>query len=129
MAGLTTGITKDANFMNLKEIGFDNIRQEVHGFLIEGEEIVAAYQTVRDQVIFTTMRIFVVNVQGLTGTKVSYFAYPYSKIQYYGIETAGLLDIDSEIVFVFSNGTVLQFDFKANVDIRRISNLVSRFIL
>ena len=35
MSVLTTGITKDANFMNLKEIGFDNIRQEVHGFLIE----------------------------------------------------------------------------------------------
>lgn len=37
---------------------------------------------------------------------------PYSKVRYFGVETAGLLDIDSELILAFSNGEKLQFDFK-----------------
>ena len=129
MATVSTGIGQDSNFMNLKAITESEIRQEVLGLLVGGEAVVAAFKSVRDQVIFTNKRIFVVNVQGVTGKKVSYFSYPYSKIQFYGIETAGLLDIDSELVVTFSNHHALKFDFKSNVDIKAISQLISQYIL
>ena len=129
MATVSSGIAMDANFMNLKEISLKDVRPEVPTLLVSGENMVMAFQTVRDQVVFTDKRIFVVNVQGITGKKVSYFSYPYSKVQYFGIETAGVLDIDSEIIFAFSNGARLQFDFKSKVDIRRISMMVSNYIL
>ena len=129
MATVSSGIIMDANFMNLKEISINEVRSEVPALMIQGESIIAAFQTIRDQVIFTDKRIFVVNVQGITGKKTSYFSYPYSKIQYFGIETAGVLDIDSELIFAFSNGAKLQFDFKSRVDIRKISTVVSQFIL
>lgn len=115
--------------MNLKEINIRDVRPEVPSLMLDNEKIIMAFQTVRDQVVFTDRRIFVVNVQGLSGKKVSYFSYPYSKIQFYGIETAGLLDIDSELVFAFSNGTKLQFDFKSKVDIRMISKIIAHYIL
>ena len=129
MATVSSGVWGDSNLMNLKEIDLSQIRSEVKGLLVEGEQPVAAFQTVRDQVIFTTHRIFVVNVQGITGKKTSYFSYPYSKVQYFGIETAGVIDIDSELVLAFSNGAKLSLDFKTNVDIRRISSMISGFIL
>ena len=129
MANISSGIALDANFMNLKEIRLQDVRPEVPSLMVPGEQMVMAFQTVRDQVIFTDKRIFVVNVQGLTGKKISYFSYPYSKIQYFGIETAGVLDIDSEIIFAFSNGARIQFDFKSRVDIHRISAMVSGYIL
>ena len=129
MATVSTGIGQDSNFMNLKAITESEIRQEVLGLLVGGEAVVAAFKSVRDQVIFTNKRIFVVNVQGVTGKKASYFSYPYSKIQFYGIETAGLLDIDSELVVTFSNHHALKFDFKSNVDIKAISQLISQYIL
>lgn len=129
MPTINTGIKLDSQLLNLKEVDFSEIRSEVNQLLVPSEELVAAFKTIRDQVIFTNKRIFVINVQGITGKKTSYFSYPYSKIQYFGIETAGVLDIDSELVATFSNGSVLQFDFKSKVDIRRISALISNYIL
>lgn len=129
MPAVSSGILMDANIMNLKAIDPRDVRNEVPALLVPGEQIVSAFQTVRDQVIFTTKRVFVINVQGITGKKTSYFSYPYSKVQYFGIETAGVLDIDSELVLAFSNGAKLQFDFKSNVNIRQISALISEYIL
>ena len=129
MATISSGIPMDANIMNLKEISLRDVRPEIPTLLVSGENMVMAFQTVRDQVVFTDKRIFVVNVQGITGKKVSYFSYPYTKVQYFGIETAGVLDIDSEIIFAFSNGARLQFDFKSKVDISKISMMVSNYIL
>ncbi len=119
----------DANFANLKAIKTSEVRGEIPSLLVDGEAVVAAFQTVRDQVIFTNKRVFVVNVQGITGKKTSYFSYPYSKVQFFGIETAGVLDIDSELMLAFSNGARLQFDFRSNVDIRKISALISGYVL
>lgn len=129
MANISSGILGDSNLLNLKEIPVTDMRSEVASLFVNGEQAVQCFKTVRDQVIFTNKRIFVVNVQGLTGKKVSYFSYPYAKIQYFGVETAGVLDIDSELVLVFNDGNRLQFDFKSKVDIRTICALISSFVL
>lgn len=129
MPAVSSGIIFDANTFNLKEIKLSEVRSEVYSLLVEGEKIEYAFMTLRDQVIFTDKRIFVVNVQGLTGKKVSYLSYPYSKVQYYGIETAGVLDIDSELILAFNNGAHLQFDFKTAVDITKLNNLISHYVL
>lgn len=129
MATISTGILGDSNLMNLKSVSVSQIRPEVSEILVPGEDIIQCFQTVRDQVFFTSKRVFVVNVQGITGKKVSYYSYPYSKVQYFGIETAGVLDIDSELVLVFSDGNRLQFDFKAGVNIKGICAGISKYIL
>ena len=129
MATVSTGILTESNFTNLKPISAQEVRDEVFELLVEGEKAVAGFKTVRDQVIFTTKRIFVVNIQGITGKKTSYFSYPYSKVQYFGVETAGVLDIDSELILAFNDGAKLSFDFKANVDIRKLCALISNYVL
>lgn len=129
MANVSTGILGDSNLLNLKEISSSSIRPEVSGFLVQDEQIVQCFQTVRDQVIFTNKRIFVVNVQGITGKKVAYVSYPYSKVQYFGVETAGMLDIDSELILVFNDGNRLQFDFRSQVNMQKICALISSFVL
>ena len=129
MAVIGNGIVGDSNTFNLKEIKISKVRKEVLEFLLYDEEIIQAFETIRDQVVFTSKRIFVINVQGITGKKTSYISYPYSKVQYFGIETAGLLDIDSELLLAFNDGTKLTFDFRSNVDIINISKTISSFIL
>lgn len=129
MSTIGSGIIGDSNTFNLKEINIEKIRKEVMNFLIRDEDIIQAFETIRDQVVFTTKRIFVINVQGITGKKIAYISYPYSKIQYFGIETAGMLDIDSELIIAFNDGNKLSFDFKKGVDIIEISKTISEFIL
>ena len=128
-SSISCTIPKDANYPNLKEVSLSQMRCEIADLFAPGEEAVQCFQTIRDQVIFTNKRVFIVNVQGVTGKKVSYFSYPYSKVQYFGIETAGILDVDSELLLVFNDGNQLQFDFRSRVDVKRICANISAYIL
>ena len=57
---------------DLKPIPVSDVRGEVNGLLIDGEEIAAAFKTVRDQLIFTNKRVISVDVQGITGKRKSF---------------------------------------------------------
>ncbi len=116
---------------NLKPILLDGVRNEVHGLLIDGEECVAAFQTVRDQLIFTNKRIISIDVQGITGRRKSFATMPYSKIQYFSIQTPGFLELipDSELFIMFSNGMTAKFEFKGSTDIGKIGRMISQFVL
>ena len=129
MATISTGLWGDSNTFNLKEIDSSKVRSELLDFFVDGEEIISAFETIRDQVVFSNKRILVVNVQGINGKKRAYISYPYSKIQYFGVETAGVLDIDSELFLAFNDGRSLSFDFKTSVDIMSISKIISSYVL
>ena len=116
---------------NLKPINTSAVRDEVNGLLINGEEIVMAFQTVRDQLIFTNKRIISIDVQGITGKRKSYSTLPYSKIQYFSIQTPGFGELipDSELFIMFSNTFTAKFEFKGNVDIGKIGRMISEYVL
>ena len=116
---------------NLKPIGIEAVRDEVGGLLIGGEEVVMAFQTVRDQVVFTNKRIISIDVQGITGKKKSYSSLPYSKIQYFSIQTPGFAELfpDSELFIMFSNTFTARFEFRGNVDIGLIGRMISEYVL
>ena len=116
---------------NLKPIRVDAVKGEVNGILIGGEEGVMAFQTVRDQLIFTNKRIIAVDVQGITGKRKSFSTMPYSKIQYFSIQTPGFGELipDSELFIMFSNTFTAKFEFKGGVDIGKIGRMISEYVL
>jgi len=116
---------------NLKPIRVDTVKGEVNGLLIGGEEVVMAFQTVRDQLIFTNKRIIAVDVQGITGKRKSFSTMPYSKIQYFSIQTPGFGELipDSELFIMFSNTFTAKFEFKGGVDIGKIGRMISEYVL
>ena len=116
---------------NLKPIRVDAVKGEVNGLLIGGEEVVMAFQTVRDQLIFTNKRIIAVDVQGITGKRKSFSTMPYSKIQYFSIQTSGFGELipDSELFIMFSNTFTAKFEFKGGVDIGKIGRMISEYVL
>lgn len=102
---------------------------EVLPLLIPGEEIVGTYQAMRDGVVFTTKRIIAINVQGLTGKKRDMTSLPYSKIQAFSVETAGVLDLDSELELWFSGVGKIKFEFAGKTNITEICKLISGYVL
>ncbi len=101
----------------------------IQKFLIEGESVLAAFQTVRDQLVFTNKRIIAANVQGLTGKKVDYTSIPYSKIQTFSVETAGLLDLDCELEIYVSAIGKIRFEIRGQFDIVAFNRVVSTYVL
>lgn len=116
---------------NLSPMPLAEVRDEVNGLLLDGEEMICAFRTMRDQMIFTNKRIISVDVQGLTGKRKSFSSLPYSKIQFFTIQTPGFAEIvpDSELYLVFANGFTAKFEFKGNVDIGKIGRMISGFVL
>ena len=116
---------------NLKPINVNNVRDEVKGLLISGEQVEMAFQTVRDQLVFTNKRIIAIDVQGITGKRKSFSTMPYSKVQYFSIQTPGFLELipDSELFIMFSNGFTAKFEFKGGVDIGKIGRMISNYVL
>ena len=96
---------------------------------VEGESIVATYKGVRDGVVFTNKRIIAINVQGITGSKKDISSLPYSKIQAFSVETAGVLDMDSELEIWFSGLGKVKFDFVKNANVSLICKVISQKVL
>lgn len=115
--------------IKLRPIDTRNTEGLVHPILIQGEAIVAAFQSIRDMIVFTNKRIISINVQGITGKKKDFTSMPYSKVQVFSVETAGTFDLDSELELWFSGVGKLKFEFTAGTDVTAICRLVSSFIL
>lgn len=99
--------------------------------MVSGEECIMAFQTIRDQLLFTNKRIISIDVQGLTGKRKSFASMPYSKIQYFSIQTPSFAELipDSELFIMFSNGATAKFEFKGNTDIGKIGRMISEFVM
>lgn len=113
----------------LKQENLENAYKSIGNQLIEDEDVIASFVSMRDRVVFTNKRIISVNVQGLTGTKIDYTSIPYSKIQLYSVETAGTIDLDSELDIWLAGMGKVRFELTGSTDVIRISKIISEFVL
>lgn len=120
---------QNATFAKLKPVDQSTFYSMVTPLFVAGEEIIGTYQGIRDGVVFTNKRIIAINVQGLTGKKKDFTSLPYSKIQAYSVETAGVFDLDSELDLWFSGLGHVRFEFSARADVAQICRVISGFIL
>ncbi len=102
---------------------------ELGALLIDGEQVHLCFKGIRDFVVFTDKRLISVNVQGMTGKKRDYTSLPYNKIQAWSVETAGVLDLDSELELWFSGLGKVRLEFKGAVNIQHISKLIGHAVL
>ena len=86
---------QNAVFLKLRPVPDNTFSALISPMFVADEQILCSFQTVRDGVVFTNKRIFAINVQGIVGKKKDFTSLPYSKIQAYSVETAGVLDLDS----------------------------------
>ncbi|WP_434642668.1 PH domain-containing protein [Thermoanaerobacterium thermosaccharolyticum] len=109
------------------------ISEEMKQFISPKEEALFAVKTIRDFAIFTNKRILIADRQGLTGKKIEYYSIPYKSIVTYAIETAGILDLDSEIKLILSGGIHIELKFikgkKMNELLFKVYYTITEFIL
>lgn len=119
----------NATFLKLKPVDNSAYASVITPMFVNGEEIIGTFKSIRDGVVFTNKRIIVVNVQGLTGAKKDFTSLPYSKIQAYSVETAGVLDLDSELEVWFSGLGKVVFEFIARANVSQICKIISENVL
>ena len=122
---------RDKPMENLMRLQEKDICKNVNALLLEGEQIVGAYKTVRDQVVFTSHRIIMVDIQGVTGTRQQLFVLPYRKILHYGIKTAGFGDPlqTSELTVCFADEHEAKVGFIGQDELLAVARAISRCIL
>lgn len=119
----------NASFMKLRPVQNQEYLNWITPMFVEGETILGMFQAMRYGVVFTNKRIIAINVQGLTGKKKDFSSLPYSKIQAFSVETAGTIDLDTELELWFSGLGKVKFDFVSNYNIVAPCRLISGFVL
>ena len=116
-------------FARLQKVRNDEFGKMINDFLIDGEDVIGAYQSVRDGVVFTNKRIIAINVQGITGKRKDFTSIPYSKITTFSLETAGMFDLDAELEIYLSAVGRVKFQFTGNTNVKEICKAVSTYVL
>lgn len=120
---------QNGTFFKLSPIDPQSLAQEIAPILVPDEEVLSAFKGIRDSVLFTNKRVIAINVQGMTGKKRDYTSLPYSKVQAFSVETAGTFDLDAELDLTFSGLGTVRFEFKGQVDIRAMAQLIGSYVL
>lgn len=116
-------------FARLRQVRDDTFDAMIDPFLIKDEEVVGAYQSVRDGVVFTNKRIIAINVQGMMGKKKDFTSIPYNKITTFSLETAGVLDLDAELELYMSAVGKVKFEFTGTTNVMKICKIISTYAL
>ena len=120
---------KNASYLKLKPVNNNTFSSDITPMFVPGEEIIGAFQSVRDGVVFTNKRIIAINIQGITGKKKDFTSLPYSKIQTFSVETAGVFDLDSELELWFSGLGRVKLEFVARANVSEICKMISMRVL
>ncbi|GAA4842746.1 PH domain-containing protein [Saccharopolyspora rosea] len=103
--------------------------QEFGRLLAQGEQIHAAYQIIRDALLFTDRRLILVDKQGMTGRKVEYHSIPYRGITHFSVETAGTFDLDAELkIWLSGTAEPITKQFGKGVDVYEVQALLGTYV-
>lgn len=99
--------------------------------LTDGEEIELGFKLIRDTFIFTSKRLILVDIQGLTGSKTEYLSVSYKSISRFSVETAGTFDLEAELkIWVSSEAQPsIVKKFNKSVDVYDVQKVLAHHVL
>lgn len=102
---------------NASEVSAEQLLKKYGRLLIEGEQIELGFSLLRDVFMFTNKRLILIDIQGLTGSKVEYKLLPYKNISRFSLETSGTFDLDAELKIWISSENLPSVSKKFNKSI------------
>jgi len=120
--GLLSGLLGNAGV-----VGVNKLQTEYEQLLVDGETVEVGFQVIRDTFIFTSKRLILVNIQGVTGKKTEYITIPYSKITKFSVESAGHFELDAELkIWIGSDPVPLTKKFNREVNIYDLQKVLAK---
>ncbi|OUN38669.1 MULTISPECIES: PH domain-containing protein [unclassified Faecalibacterium] len=119
---------ENPSFLKLRPVNDSKLERLIQPLLTPGEQVVQAFQSVRDGVVFTDRRVIAINVQGVTGMKKSFTSLPYRRVQAYAIESAGMGDLDGELQLWYSGLGAVKFELLAGSDLALLCRVIENAI-
>jgi hypothetical protein len=115
---------------NAAETSIEDVKKDYGKLLGCNEDVIQAYQWVRDLLIFTDFRLIVVDIQGATGKKVDYHSIPYRSIRHFAVESTGHFDLEAELkIWVSGLGAEpLTYTFSRDADVYKVQALLAECI-
>lgn len=116
---------------NASEVSSEKLNEKFAKLLIDNEEVELGFQLFRDTFIFTNKRLILIDVQGLTGSKVEYKTFPYKSISRFSLETAGTFELDAELKIWISSESVPSVSkrFNKSIDVYEVQKYLASKIM
>ena len=116
---------------NASEISSEKLSEKYSRLLTESETVELGFKLLRDTFMFTNKRLILIDVQGLTGSKVQYKSLPYKHISRISLETAGTFDLDAELkIWISSENTPsVSKKFNKNIDVYKVQGYLADKIM
>ena len=115
---------------NAAETSIEDVKKDYGKLLGRNEDVIQAYQWVRDLLIFTDFRLIMVDIQGATGKKVDYHSIPYRSIRHFTVESTGHFDLEAELkIWVSGLGAEpLVYTFSRDADVYKVQALLAECV-
>ena len=118
-----------ALFGNAHTVDPATAQQDYAQLMGQDERVHAAYQLVRDTILFTDRRLLLVDKQGITGKKVEYHSIPYRSITHFSVETAGHFALDAELkLWVSGTAMPIEKTFTKGVNIYEVQAILTQYV-
>lgn len=112
---------------NSSQVSVDKLSEKYGKLIYDGENIELGFKLIRDTFIFTNNRLILIDVQGITGSKVEYKSLPYKNISRFSLETSGTFDLDAELKIWISseNEPTVSKKFNKNIDVYEVQKYLA----
>jgi hypothetical protein len=112
---------------NASEVSVEKLMEKYGRLLCDNEQIELGFQLIRDTFMFTNKRLILIDVQGLTGSKVEYKSFPYKYISRFSLETAGTFDLDAELKIWISSENLpsVSKKFNRSIDVYEVQRYLA----
>ncbi|MFC5625502.1 PH domain-containing protein [Algoriphagus winogradskyi] len=116
---------------NASEVSVEQLSKDFGRLLAEGEQIELGFKLIRDTFMFTDKRLILIDVQGLTGSKVEYKSMPYKSISRFSLETAGTFDLDAELKIWISSEDMPSVSkrFNKSIDVYEVQRYLASKVM
>ncbi|MDF4220623.1 PH domain-containing protein [Maribacter sp. M208] len=116
---------------NASEVSVEQLLKKYGRLLIDGEEIELGFSLLRDVFMFTNKRLILIDIQGITGSKIEYKSLPYKNISRFSLETSGTFDLDAELKIWISSENVpsVSKKFNKSIDVYEVQRYLASKVM